>query len=105
MALGIAAGAFGAHALKASLPPDMLEVWQTGASYQLWNALGLLALAALPGRLRLPALLIAVGVVLFSGSLYLLALSGVRMFGAVTPVGGVLMIAGWALAAVRLALR
>lgn len=105
LALGIAAGAMGTHALKGRLAPDMLEVWRTAADYQLWNALGLLVLAVLPGRLRLPALLVAAGTLLFSGSLYALALTGVGGLGAVTPMGGMLLIAGWLLAALRLALR
>ena len=99
-ALAVAAGAFGAHALRARLPPDLLAVYQTGAQYQLVHALALLAAgwvaARAPGGAATAAgLLFLVGSVLFSGSLYALALSGVRALGAITPVGGLAFIAGW----------
>lgn len=97
-ALAVLTGAFGAHALKERLPADLLAVWNTGAHYHLVHAAVLLALGlvgARDARVRLPFLLIATGVVIFSGSLYALALSGIRPLGAVTPVGGVLMVAGW----------
>jgi len=99
---GVALGAFGAHALKTTLTPAMLEVFETGVRYQMYHGLGLLALSALPAfqgeqRGRAPALLLA-GTVVFSGSLYLLSFSGVRWLGAVTPIGGVLMLAGWSVA-------
>lgn len=94
-------GAFGAHALKARLAPDMQTVWQTAVQYQAWHALGLLAAGLLmmqrpdaPGA-SLAAWLFVAGIVLFSGSLYALALSGVRGLGAVTPFGGVAFLAGW----------
>lgn len=97
-ALAVLTGAFGAHALKERLTPDLLAVWNTGAHYHLVHSAVLLALAlvgARDARVRLPFLLIASGVAIFSGSLYALALSGIRPLGAVTPVGGVLMVAGW----------
>jgi uncharacterized membrane protein YgdD (TMEM256/DUF423 family) len=97
-ALSVLMGAFGAHALKERLPADLLAVWNTGAHYHLVHSAVLLALAlvgARDARVRLPFLLIATGVVIFSGSLYALALSGIRPLGAVTPIGGVLMVAGW----------
>lgn len=102
--LGVALGAFGAHALKARLSPDMLAVWETGVRYQLVHALGLLAVAwALtrwPGSaVQASGWLFVAGTLLFSGSLYALALSGVRGLGAVTPLGGVAWIVGWALLA------
>lgn len=102
--LGVALGAFGAHALKARLSPDMLAVWETGVRYQLYHALGLLAVAwALtrwPGSaVQASGWLFVAGTLLFSGSLYALALSGVRGLGAVTPLGGVAWIVGWALLA------
>jgi uncharacterized membrane protein YgdD (TMEM256/DUF423 family) len=101
-ALGMALGAFGAHALKASLPPPALGWWQTAVQYQMWHALGLLVVGALPQpRLGLPAALLGAGTILFSGSLYLMALTGARWLGAVTPLGGAAMIAGWALLAWR----
>jgi uncharacterized membrane protein YgdD (TMEM256/DUF423 family) len=99
---GTALGAFGAHALKSTLSADMLGVFETGVRYQMYGGLGLLALGALPtyqglrARVsrRAPALLLA-GTVVFSGSLYLLSLSGVKWLGAVTPIGGVLLLLGW----------
>jgi uncharacterized membrane protein YgdD (TMEM256/DUF423 family) len=99
--LGVALGAFGAHALKARLSPDMLAVWETGVRYQLVHALGLLAvawaLARWPGGpVHASGWLFVAGTLLFSGSLYALALSGVRGLGAVTPLGGVAWIVGWA---------
>ena len=95
-ALGIALGAFGAHGLKTMLSPDALGWWQTAVQYEMWNAVGLVALGAsgLP-RLRVAGALIGLGTVTFSGTLYIMALSDLRWLGAVTPIGGVLMIAGW----------
>lgn len=97
-ALAVLTGAFGAHALKERLPVDLLAVWNTAAHYHLIHAAALLALAlagARDARVRLPFLLIASGVAIFSGSLYALALTGLRPLGAVTPIGGVLLVAGW----------
>jgi uncharacterized membrane protein YgdD (TMEM256/DUF423 family) len=107
-AVAVAAGAFGAHALRARLPPDLLEVFKTGAQYQMYHALGLLAAGWAFGRSPGGAAASAgwpflAGTVLFSGSLYALTLSGVRALGAITPFGGVAFIAGWiALAAAAL---
>ena len=103
--LAVAAGAFGAHALKARLPADLLAVFETGARYQMFHALGLLAVglvfAARPSPLLAGAgWAMLAGIVLFSGSLYALSLSGVRGLGAVTPVGGVAFLVGWTLLAV-----
>jgi uncharacterized membrane protein YgdD (TMEM256/DUF423 family) len=108
-AVSVAAGAFGAHALRARLAPELLAVFETGARYQMFHALGLVAAAWASARFpgAAPAWagwLFVAGTVLFSGSLYALALSGVRVLGAVTPLGGVAFIAGWvalAAAAVR----
>jgi uncharacterized membrane protein YgdD (TMEM256/DUF423 family) len=104
-AAGVALGAFGAHALKARLPADLLAVWQTAVQYHLWHALalvaaGLLALQ-LPGSapLRWAGWLMVAGLLLFSGSLYVLALSGMRWLGAITPFGGAAWIAAWLLLA------
>lgn len=99
-ATGVAAGAFGAHALRARLPADLLAVWETAARYQLVHALALLAVALLSARAASGAAsaagwLFTAGIVLFSGSLYALALTGVRVLGAVTPLGGVCFLAGW----------
>jgi uncharacterized membrane protein YgdD (TMEM256/DUF423 family) len=94
-------GAFGAHALKARLAPDMQAIWQTAVQYHAWHALGLLAAGLLvmhwpdAPALGLAAWLFVAGIALFSGSLYALALSGVRGFGAITPFGGVAFLAGW----------
>lgn len=105
--LSVAAGAFGAHALKARLSPELLVVFETGARYQMYHALGmgLAAWAASRGPAAAGAAawagwLFALGTLLFSGSLYALALSGVRALGAVTPVGGVAFLAGWVALAV-----
>jgi uncharacterized membrane protein YgdD (TMEM256/DUF423 family) len=108
--LSVAAGAFGAHALRAQLEPRMLEVFETAARYQMYHALALFAAAWLAQQTEAPAAHIAgwafvVGIVLFSGSLYAMAFTGVRALGAVTPVGGVAFMVGWAalaLAAFRL---
>ncbi|HEY8925287.1 MAG TPA: DUF423 domain-containing protein [Polyangia bacterium] len=96
---GVALGAFGAHALKARLGPELLEVFRTGVFYQLVHAVALLGIAGIRDRLRAPRLttwLFSVGIVIFSGSLYALATTGVRLWGAVTPLGGVAFLAGWA---------
>jgi uncharacterized membrane protein YgdD (TMEM256/DUF423 family) len=99
--VAVAAGAFGAHGLRARLTPDLLAVFETGARYQMYHALALLAVgwAATrwpgPWPLRAGWLFVA-GTLLFSGSLYALALSGVRWLGAITPLGGVAFLAGWA---------
>ncbi len=108
-AISVAAGAFGAHALKARLPPDLLAIFETGARYEMYHAIGLALAAWAASRSGGAAAswagwLFVVGTVLFSGSLYALALSGIRALGAVTPFGGVAFIAGWialALAALR----
>lgn len=96
-ACAVLAGAFGAHALKARLAPDLLAIWNTAAQYHLVHAVVLLALALrADSRCRVPFALVLAGVSIFSGSLYALALSGLRSLGAVTPVGGLLLVAGWA---------
>ena len=98
--IAVAAGAFGAHALRARLTPDMLAVFETAARYQMYHALGLLAVAWAAARWPGPAgaagWLFVAGTVLFCGSLYLLALSGHRWLGAITPFGGLAFILGWA---------
>lgn len=99
--VGVAAGAFGAHGLKVRVSPDQLAVFETAVRYQLVHALALLAVAwavsRFPGRATmLAALLFISGTVLFSGSLYLMVLTGVRGLGVITPVGGVALLGGWA---------
>lgn len=106
-ALGVAIGAFGAHGLRDRLSAHALGIYQTGVSYHLVHALALLAVAlygSATGReVSLPAGLFCAGIVLFSGSLYALALSGITKLGAVTPLGGLAFIAAWIAVAVRLA--
>ncbi len=94
-ALAVGFGAFGAHALKTRLAPDLLAVWTTASHYHLVHAVALVAMALGkkdPGRSW--SVLLA-GIVLFAGSLYALALTGIRGLGAITPIGGVLLVAGW----------
>jgi len=99
--LAVGLGAFGAHALKARLPTDALAVWQTAVLYHGWHALALVGVGAVllqrPGTsgFTCAAWLFGAGILLFSGSLYALALTGVRSLGIVTPVGGALFLAGW----------
>ncbi|HEV7444126.1 MAG TPA: DUF423 domain-containing protein [Steroidobacteraceae bacterium] len=102
IALATALGAFGAHALKAHLPQDRLQVYETAVRYHFLHALGLLAIGLLlrsldGGLLRWAAALVLAGIVLFSGSLYLLTFGAPRLVGIVTPVGGLALIAGWIL--------
>lgn len=104
MMLAVAAGAFGAHGLKARVDADLIAVWNTGVLYHLVHGLGLLALALLLPRLGssligLAGWLMLAGIVLFSGSLYTLVLTGTRVLGAITPLGGVAFIAAWAVVA------
>jgi uncharacterized membrane protein YgdD (TMEM256/DUF423 family) len=103
--IAVAAGAFGAHALRARLAPDLLAVFETGARYQMYHALALFVVAWAAtrwpvGAVRASGWLFVAGTVVFSGSLYLLSLTGTRWFGAITPLGGALFIAGWAALAV-----
>ena len=109
-ALAVMFGAFGAHALKARLSPQMLEVYHTAAQYHFYHALGMIAVGLLATQiqpstaLRLSGLLMLVGIVLFCGSLYLLAITGTTWLGAITPLGGLAFIAAWialAVAALR----
>ena len=103
--LSVAAGAFGAHALKARLSADLLTIFETGARYHMYHSLGLIAIG-LVAQLRPSPLLsgagwaLVAGIVLFSGSLYALALTGVRALGAITPLGGLGFLAGWAMLAI-----
>lgn len=104
--LGVGLGAFGAHMLKARLSPDMLAIWQTAVLYHLIHAVALLAIA-LYGRtsgmdVRWGALAFTAGIAVFSGSLYALSLSGIKILGAITPLGGLAFLAGWAWIAFRL---
>jgi uncharacterized membrane protein YgdD (TMEM256/DUF423 family) len=95
--LAVALGAFGAHALKASLQASgMLEAWNKAVLYHLVHAVALLALALQGAGNRTACLFLAAGILLFSGSLYTMALSNVRWLGAITPLGGLCFLAGWA---------
>lgn len=104
-AAAVVLGAFGAHALKARLGPEALSVWQTAVQYHFWHALALLAVPQLTGAwAKVAACLFVAGVLLFSGSLYALALGAPQAIGMITPVGGVALILGWiafAVAAIR----
>jgi uncharacterized membrane protein YgdD (TMEM256/DUF423 family) len=102
--VAVAAGAFAAHGLRDRLEPDMLAVFETGARYQMYHALGLLAVGWAvsrwpAGRAALAGWLFVAGIVVFSGSLYVLSLTGTRWLGAVTPLGGLAFLAGWAVLA------
>ena len=105
-ATGVMAGAFGAHGLASRVSPERLEVWQTAATYQLFHSIALLALAlsilyASNLTKKSTALWVCrswlLGVIIFSGSLYGLVLSGINWLGAITPIGGTLLIVGWVL--------
>ena len=98
--IGVAAGAFGAHALRDRLPADMLQVFETGARYQLMHALALVGVALAGTRSAGRAL--ATAGWMFAACLYALALTGTRAWGAVTPLGGLCLLAGWAALAVAL---
>jgi len=99
--LGVAFGAFGAHALRSRLSPEMLGVFETGVRYQMYHTFAVLIVAAAIGHIgnaRLLAIagwIFVAGIVLFSGSLYTLALTGVGTLGAITPIGGLLFLIGW----------
>jgi len=108
--LSVAAGAFGAHALRQRLTPDLLAVFETGVRYQVYHALALFAVAWAVGRWSAPQVMWAgwlfiAGTVVFSGSLYALSLTGIRWLGAVTPIGGVCFLAGWLSLALGIAVR
>ncbi|MDE2773132.1 MAG: DUF423 domain-containing protein [Gemmatimonadota bacterium] len=105
--LAVALGAFGAHALRARLEPRDLEIFETAVRYQMYHALGLIGIAWLSTRLAGPLTgwagwLMVAGTLVFSGSLYLLVLTGPRWLGAITPIGGVMLIAGWLLVLVAI---
>lgn len=101
MALAVLLGAFGAHGLKSKLSQDMLEVYETGVQYHFYHAIGLLIVGFLAQYMPVSAMLewsgwlMMFGILIFSGSLYLLATTGVRWIGAITPIGGLCFIAAW----------
>ncbi|WP_342508364.1 DUF423 domain-containing protein [Sporosarcina sp. FSL K6-2383] len=102
-AIAVAFGAFGAHALKEKLSAHYLAVWETAVQYQMFHAIGLLAVGILMSsslfgastQLTWAGYLLLAGIIIFSGSLYVLSLSGIGILGAITPIGGVAFIAGW----------
>ena len=103
--VGVALGAFGAHGLRGRLSPEMLAIFETGVRYHMYHALALVATAAVMTRLDGRAVSLAgwcftAGIFIFSGSLYALALTGVTVLGAITPIGGLAFLAGWILLAV-----
>lgn len=104
--IGVGMGAFGAHGLRAVISPEMLAVYQTGVSYQMWHALGLIGIAQLRRHepdsklLNWAGWLMLIGIVLFSGSLYLLAIMDLKQLGMITPFGGVGFLIAWLLLAV-----
>ena len=105
MFLTVALGAFGAHGLKSRLPADLMAIYQTAVQYHSMHALGLLLIGIIAHWLGQSALinwagwLLLTGIVLFSGSLYAMSFTGIRMLGAITPFGGVAFLAGWLLLA------
>ncbi|TYP93306.1 Uncharacterized membrane protein YgdD, TMEM256/DUF423 family [Fodinibius salinus] len=108
MAVAVALGAFGAHGLKEMLTQEMLDIFETGVRYHFYHAIGLLFIGVithwLPDSLLLQwsGWLMVAGIVIFSGSLYSLSISGLRWLGAITPVGGLCFIAGWIMLATTL---
>ncbi|MEI7795526.1 MAG: DUF423 domain-containing protein [Methylococcaceae bacterium] len=101
--LGVAFGAFGAHGLKTIISPELLVVYKTGVEYQMWHAFGLIAVALMQQHdaqsklLKWAGFLMFLGILLFSGSLYLLAILNMPALGAITPIGGVCFLIAWSL--------
>lgn len=103
--LAVALGAFGAHALKDVVDEYGLSIWETAVQYQMFHATGLLVIGLLMSskllgevkQLKLAGIFFNLGIVFFAGSLYVLAVSGIKVLGAITPIGGVLFLAGWVL--------
>ncbi|WP_316572199.1 DUF423 domain-containing protein [Neobacillus sp. YIM B06451] len=104
--LAVALGAFGAHGLEGRVAPKYLEIWKTGVQYQMFHAVGLLVIGFLAGKVPAGSLfttagwLMLAGIVLFSGSLYVLSLTKISVLGAITPLGGLAFLAAWVLIAV-----
>jgi uncharacterized membrane protein YgdD (TMEM256/DUF423 family) len=104
--LAVAAGAFGAHALKSKLSKEMLAIFETGVNYHFLHALGLVLIGIIALKINdsnlvnWSGILFLVGIIIFSGSLYILSLTGIRALGAITPIGGVAFLAGWILLAI-----
>ncbi len=104
--LAVALGAFGAHGLRARLTPDMLQIYETGIKYHMMHALGLILLGLIAHWIERSWMInwsgwfLFAGIVIFSGSLYVLSISGLRWLGAITPIGGLCFLAGWLLLAI-----
>ena len=99
-ALAVSIGAFGAHGLKSKVSSEDLVIFETGVRYQMYHSLGLILIGILgfhfPSNIiQLPAALFIIGIIIFSGTLYLIPLTGLRWLGAITPIGGTALIAGW----------
>lgn len=103
--LAVGLGAFGAHGLKTRITPDLLDVYHTGVQYHMFHALGLILVGIIAHWVSESSLtmwsggLFLAGIIIFSGSLYVLSITGIRAFGAITPVGGIAFLLGWALLA------
>lgn len=108
MALAVALGAFGAHGLKNMLTDEMLDIFETGVSYHFYHAIGLLVVGVIAQHIPNSSLLqwsgwlLGAGILIFSGSLYILSIFGIRWLGAITPIGGLCFIAGWFILAIAL---
>ena len=107
MGLGVILGAFGAHGLEGKITPERIDAFKTGVQYQFLHSLGIIAIGLFTAQVREPSSLLSaafwsmmVGIVFFSGSLYILSLGGPRWLGPITPLGGLAFIAGWVLLAV-----
>lgn len=99
--MSVTAGAFGTHALRTRLSPEMLNVFEIGVRYQMYHSIALIAVAWVYTRwsttlVSVSGFLFILGIILFSGSLYLLSLTGIKWLGAITPLGGLALLSGWA---------
>ncbi|MGE7875877.1 DUF423 domain-containing protein [Peribacillus muralis] len=100
--IAVALGAFGAHGLEGKIPDKYLETWQTAVQYQMFHAVGLLVIGLLAGKISSPLInwsgwLMLIGIILFSGSLFVLSVTQIKVLGAITPLGGVSFLAAWVL--------
>ncbi|MGE7761942.1 DUF423 domain-containing protein [Peribacillus sp. NPDC097895] len=100
--IAVALGAFGAHGLEGKIPDKYLETWQTAVQYQMFHAVGLLVIGLLAGKLSSPLInwsgwLMLIGIILFSGSLFVLSVTQIKVLGAITPLGGVSFLVAWVL--------
>ncbi|MDW7613602.1 DUF423 domain-containing protein [Peribacillus simplex] len=103
--IAVALGAFGAHGLEGKIPDKYLEIWKTAVQYQMFHAVGLLVLGLLAGKISSPLIswsgwLMLIGIILFSGSLFVLSVTQIKVLGAVTPLGGVSFLVAWVLMAI-----